>query len=418
MRRAERGESRGADGSIKGEIEMGKAEIKFPLKSDRLMTKIDAWWAAFADYEGELDAAFTTGKEIKPSIHDFMEKLKKVSPDMCWEFSKGDTKPHLFTIAPERNYELEPVAKLLKEQAPDLEFFEVGIDREATPWEWMQGKADSRFSWESHEGIYVSHTIGERNFIDLVFYIPENKSDAKQEANAFLLAELALGEKVVADWIGYVDIEVLKSKGLFKKKVVEPPAGAYPIKDIRSKVATEIARFKNTFPSQPFRERIENLEWSLFKMSNEDSSANYLGDIYVASICDADLFSALYNGRSRFDSQRYSALDESFVLVQIDGASSGLNLRDVSSRSDIEDVLAKALNENASGAVIGGGMGQENAYIFLALENENKDLGVIIDTLRTRKLGEKTWIFFCDSRRQFEWVGLWDDTPAPKLSVR
>ncbi|WP_026941440.1 hypothetical protein [Hellea balneolensis] len=397
---------------------MSKAEIKFPLKSETLLTTIDAWWAAFADYEGELNAAFTTGKEIEPSIVDFMAEIKKVSPDMCWEFSKGEHKPHRFTIAPERNYPLEPVAKLLKEQAPELEFFEIGVDRDATPWEWMQGEADSRFTWDSHENIYVSHTIGRQNFIDLTFYIPADKADAKQEANSFLLAELALGEKVVADWIGYVDVEVLKTTGLFKKKAAEPPANAYPIKDIRARIAAEIARFKNTLPKEPFRRRVEAMEWSIFKMTENDSQTNYLGDIYVASICDADLFSALYNGRSRFNSQRFSGLGESFVLVKINGASSNLGLNQLSSRSEIEDALTESFQAISSGAVVGGGMGQENAYIFLALEDEATDLDTVIDTLRTQKLGEKTWVFFCDSRRQCEWVGLWDDTPAPELSIR
>lgn len=397
---------------------MNKAEIKFSLKSEKLLAAIDAWWAAFAAYEGELNAAFTTGKEIKPSVVDFMAEIKKVSSDMCWEFSKGEVKPHLFTIAPERNYPLEPVARLLKERAPDLEFFDVGVDREATPWEWMQGEADSRFSWDSHEDIFVSHAIGQQNFIDLTFYIPADKADVKQEENSFLLAELALGEKVVADWIGYVDVEVLKTIGLFKKKVAEPPANAYPVKDIRARIASEIARFKNTLPKAPFRERVENMHWSLIEISPNNTQANYLGDMYIVNVCDADLFSALYSGRSRFNSQRFSALGESFAFIQIDGASSGLDLKEVSSRSQIEDALIEAFNATSSGAVIGGSMGQENAYIFLALEDETADLDTVIDTLRTQKLGAKTWVFFCDSRRQCEWVGLWDDTPAPVISPR
>lgn len=397
---------------------MSKAEVKFPLKSESLLTKIDAWWQAFADYEGDLNAAFTEGKEIKPSVVDFMAEIKKVSPDMCWEFSKGEHKPHRFTIAPERNYPLEPVARLLKERAPDLEFFDVGVDREATPWEWMQGEADSRFSWDSHENIYVSHAIGQQNFIDLTFYIPASKADAKQEANSFLLAELALGEKVVADWIGYVDVEVLKTSGLFKKKTAEPPGNAYPIKDIRARIAAEIARFKNTLPKAPFRERVENMEWAILQMSEDNAPSDYLGDMYMATICDPDLFSAIYGGRSRFNSQRFSALGESFAFIQIDGASSELDLKDVSSRSKIEDALTATFNTTASGAVIGGSMGHENAYIFLALEDEAAGLNAVIDTLRTQKLGEKTWVFFCDSRRQCEWVGLWDDTPAPVITPR
>lgn len=397
---------------------MSKAKIKFPLKNDALIENIDTWWQDFAAFEDDLNAHFTECKDIEPPLLEFMIKLKSIHPDMCWEFSKGGNKTHKFTIAPERNYQLEPVARVMLDRAPNLQFFDIGIDRDATPWDWIKGEADSRFSWDSHEGIYVSHTIGQQNFIDLNFHIPESKADAKQDANAFLLAELALGEKVVADWIGYVDVSVLKTTGLFKKKVAGPPADAYSIKDIRAKVAAEIARFKNSLPKAPFRERVETMEWSIFKMSNENFSANYLGDIYVASICDKDLFSALYNGRSRFSSQRFSTLGERFVILQIDGESSGLNLGDINSRSEIEDTLTNALSKTSSGVVIGGGMGQENAYIFLALENETTDLKTIIDTLRAQRLGSKTWIFFCDSRRQFEWVGLWDDTPAPEMSER
>ena len=397
---------------------MSKVEIKFSLKNDELLENIDAWWASFKNYEGELNAYFSDRKEIEPPLLEFMIKIKSIHPDLCWEFSKGENKPHRFTIAPERNYPLEPIAKLLKERAPELQFFDIGIDRDATPWEWIQGEADSRFSWDSHEGIYASHSIGERNFVDLTFHIPVSKLDAKKDANAFLLAELALGEKVVADWIGYVEVNVLKSKGMFKKKSVEPPANAYPLKDLRSRVATEIARFKNTFPKSPFRERVENMEWSILQMSVNNSQADYLGDMYVASFCDADLFQSLYAGRNRFNSQRFSALDERFIVIQIDGVSSGLDLKDVASRGEIEDALTAHLDATSSGAVIGGGMGQENAYIFLALEDEMKGLEVAIEALQAQKLGEKTWIFFCDSRRQCEWVGLWEDSPAPDLLAR
>jgi len=325
------------------------AEIKFPLKTDALIKSIDDWWDAFQNYEEELNACFSDGKDIEPSVVDFMAKIKSVNSDMFWEFSKGDNKSHTFTIAPERNYKIEPIAKLMLERAPDMKFFEVKIDRDATPWEWMSGEADSRFSWDSHEDIYVSHTVGEQNFVDLIFYIPAHKSDDRQEANAFLLAELALGEKVVADWIGFVDVEVLALKGLFKKKPSEPPAGAYFIKDIRTRVASEIARFKNSLPDRPFRERVENMEWSILQMPEDNTSKAYLGDMYIASFCDAELFSALYSGRARFNSQRFSALGESFVFIQIDGASSGLDLKLVSSRSEIEDKLTAALGKSSLG---------------------------------------------------------------------
>ena len=400
------------------DIKMGHADIKFPLKSETLLKNIDEWWQAFQDYEGELNACFTDGKDIQPSIVDFMAGLKSVNPDMYWEFSRGENKPHKFTIAPERNYQLEPVARLLKTRAPDLKYFDIEVDRDATPWEWITGEADSRFSWDSNDDIYFSHAVGPQNFIDLTFYIPASKADAKQEANSFLLAELALGEKTVADWIGYVDVEVLKAKGLFKKKAIEPPSSSYPIKDIRSRVAAEIARFKNTLPKTSYGARAENMTWSLVEISQDNPEVAYLSDMYIVRFCDDDLFSGLYSGRSRFNGQRFSALGETFIVLQINGASSNLDLKDVSSRGEIEDVLNGALQPQSLGGVIGGSMGHENAYIFMALENEAGALDVIIDTLRSLKLGEKTWIFFCDSRRQCEWVGLWDDTPAPELSDR
>ena len=397
---------------------MSKAEIKFPLKSDALIENIDAWWAAFAEYEGELNSHFSDGKEIEPPLLEFISKLKTVHPEMCWEFSKGENKPHRFTLAPERHYPLEPVARLIKERAPSLTYFDVGVHRDATPWEWISGEADSRFTWDSHDGIYVSHGAGEHNFIDLAFHIPESKSDAKQEANSFLLAELALGEKVVSDWIGYVDTDMLKSKGVFKKKTEEPPAEAYPIKDIRSRVAAEIARRKNALPEKPFSARVKDMGWSLVEISSDNPDGTYLHDMYIATLCDANLFSAMFTGRNRFNSQRFSSLGESFVVIQINGESSKLDIKDVSSRGAIEDALSDALEPKSLGAVVGGGMGRENAYIFLALEKEAEGLDLVVDTLRAEKLGEKTWIFFYDSRRQYEWVGLWDDTPEPELSDR
>jgi len=79
----------------------------------------------------------------------------------------------------------------------------------------------------------------------------------------------------------------------------------------------------------------------------------------------------------------------------------------------VEDALDEALVGSQLGAVISGGTGRIYSYIDLALAEVRPAIAVIRDVLRKGNIPVRTWLLFHDGRWRNEWLGVWEDTPAP-----
>lgn len=396
-------------------------DTHFPLKTPKIQAAIQSWWAAFARAEHALNEMFMTGEGGPTDIlmNLMNEHFHAVHPEMMWEFGKGTQKNHVLRIAPERNYELEPLARWMKDLAPELEFFDIQIDRPATPWNEIIEHTDSRFSWPSPAEIYFTLETGKFNRIDIVFHAKTKDVGPKFETDCFLLTEQLLGEKVVTDWVGYIDAELHTPKGLIKKTYSSFPARAINASGLAGAVRAKMANIKNDLPPVISDQDIDNQNWSIVKIERqEDDPHHYMNDMYLAVTSDADLFRSLYSAKSRFHGGRHSTAEDCFVLIKIDGADSARDLGQADSRHDIQNAVDDALRAQGLGGVVMGGMGQIYMFIIVALSNENAGLKCSLDTLRTLKLGSKTWLQYCDARRQMEWIGIYDDTPEPNLNIR
>ena len=140
-----------------------------------------------------------------------------------------------------------------------------------------------------------------------------------------------------------------------------------------------------------------------------------LRDLFTSITPSVELFQAFYSDRNRFYSERFSKFDETFLFVQLDGSADDLNQEMFDDRGEIENALETALTKHKVGRVIGGGTGLKYSYIYLALVNVPSGVKCIRETLQAGKITQRSWILFHDADRQQEWIGIWDDTPAPKL---
>jgi hypothetical protein len=113
-----------------------------------------------------------------------------------------------------------------------------------------------------------------------------------------------------------------------------------------------------------------------------------------------------------FCSERFSRVGEMFCYLKIDGGD-GLDAAHFGDRGDIEDGLDAALIPAELGCVVGGGTGKMYAYIDLALLDVLAAAEAIRTVLRKGNINRRTWLLFHDADLADEWIGIYDDTPAP-----
>lgn len=393
-------------------------ETNFPLKTPERIAAIEAWWRAFSENEAKIAEIWDVGSDF--DVVGFMaEYLQAISEELMWEFGPGLTKAHRLALSAEENRSIEPLVSLIISRAPpDLFYFDIVKSRPRTDWEQFKKAPDSRVTWKNPEGIQFISNPRAHNLIDVTFFTKPEHQDDRTFSNCFLMAEALLGEAVVETWIGFVDVvETKETKGLFSKKAKSLiPSDAKPIHTFRETVASQISDIKNKLPKKPLFELTETESWSLLKMEPEQKSDyKRMDDLYVMQAFSLGPYGSLYSGQNRFVSERFTAMDETFVFIKMDGSAADFEFEVFEDRSEIEDALNSALNASRLGGIIGGGTGYKYSYIFLAVTNLEAAIRSILDVLRAGKLTRRAWIMFNDYRREQEWIGVWDDTPAPLL---
>ena len=119
-----------------------------------------------------------------------------------------------------------------------------------------------------------------------------------------------------------------------------------------------------------------------------------------------------YHSSNLLSSSDFSDCGEWFFYLKIDGKN-GLTGSTFIDRSQIEDALDAALRKSKLGCVVGGGTGLRYAYIDFAILDIFAAFEIIRDLLRDGKIPKRSWILFFDTEKSKEWLGIWEDTPAP-----
>ncbi|HEY2252163.1 MAG TPA: hypothetical protein VGH74_13915, partial [Planctomycetaceae bacterium] len=118
-----------------------------------------------------------------------------------------------------------------------------------------------------------------------------------------------------------------------------------------------------------------------------------------------------------FDSARFSRCGETFCYLKIDG-SEGLDGSVFSDRGEIEDAINAVLRPAKLGSSIGGGTGRRYSYVELALVDVDRAWQEMRLVLQEGHLTPRTWLLFHDDERQYDWQGLYDDSPEPQMPER
>jgi hypothetical protein len=134
-------------------------------------------------------------------------------------------------------------------------------------------------------------------------------------------------------------------------------------------------------------------------------------DLLLATTRYPEMLKCFLEGRP-FSSRRFSKLGELFVYLKFDQLELSAAER-LAHRTRIEDALDLCLRRERLGAVIGNGLGLRYGYLDFALLDPKRALEVLAASGRELALPKRSWLRFCDSLREREWLGIWPDSPSP-----
>lgn len=375
----------------------------------QMLARIDAWWSEFAANSDRLARLFS--REEQWDLPAWMqEHLGDVDGRLCWEYGpavRGEG--HRLVITPESHRELRPLTATIVERAPRLPGWEFYSYRLPESAESAQMMVDARTGGDL-TGVEVQAALGEHRLVDLKFLSPGASGPDDEQAlnNALVATETLLGEENLDHHVGVIAVDRLKS-GFFRKK-----PSTIPLDRLYDTVRSLISASRDQLPDRPHYAwaTAEEISWYAVQMQPQEAD-DYprFEDQFTAITPVQELWVATRCGRP-FCSERFSRCGELFCCLKLDGAE-GLEGSEFDDREAIENAINAALIPRKLGCTIGGGTGMRYSYIELALAQPDQALAALRERLQAGRLPQRSWVLFHDADLCGEWVGVYDETPAP-----
>jgi hypothetical protein len=388
-----------------------------------VMRKIDDWWRRFAAKTDDLNSLFAQRSEW--DLPAWMEcHLQAIDENLMWEFGpalRGDG--HRLVITPEAETHLRPMVQTILERSPNLpgwEFYPYRVPEDLTMAEHtVAGRTGGDL-----KDTFASLMVGQHNRINVCYYADSTlgSDDAQALSNAFVATETLLGEELLDRWVGVISVDRLpKPPGKLGRLMGgrQSVRGLIPLDRLQPTVVALVSSIQDQLPNKPLYvlqpandSEDSQTPHSVLQITPTpaDDYPRYL-DKYVAVTANVDFWRAAHEDGA-FYSERYSRYSETFCYLKLDG-SAGLDEEKFPDRASIEDALNEVLVPARAGCAIGGGTGLRYSYIDLALTDVNMAIPLIQSRLRAGNINRRTWLLFFDAPFAHEWVGMYNDTPAP-----
>ena len=380
---------------------------------------IDEWWKVFVSKTEDLSALFE-GRSKWDLPAWIQRHLQAIDDRLMWEFGPArGIDGHRLVITPEADRQLRPLVGEILRRAPKIDGWEFYAYRLQEPAEVAKPVVQARCG-NSIDGWKVHAASGDGNLVDLTFLVPglrPKQADAAK-STAFIASETLLGEETLDKWIGAIEVAPTKaSRGLLGRRSGQPPIppDSDPVADLRDRVDIERERIRDALAQQPHHVWAEDSEWALIKLTpSEARDFADQDDLFVARTPNLRLWEA--TRRSLFFDERFSRCGETFCYLKLDGAQ-GLDEELFAGKAEMEDAIDAVLKPDGLGCQIGGGTGRRYSYIELALTDLDRGVRAVRDRLRAGNVPRRSWLLFHNADLRGEWIGIYDDSPAPILRV-
>jgi hypothetical protein len=376
------------------------------ILTKQLSDQIVNWWAFFMEAEDKIADYFMHAIDF--NVVEFMQdNLQCINRNLRWEFGPAISKKgHRLVITPETRKDLRPLVKAILAHAPELSNWEFYSYRLPEKFDSATSVIEVKTGYRL-ENLYFSGKRNEFNLIEVtvIFLNIKDETTLKiAQHQAVLMVEYLLGEEIFDKWVGTITI----------KNYLPEDESHVPIYQICDWVKKEIATVKCTLPDKCFYERSDEREWTLYELEPDEKEEYPCQEDMVLGKTVCEPLWENIRCKCLFSSERFSKSGEIFCYIKIH-QNGALHKETSEIKSQIEDALDNALIPAKLGCIIGGGNGLQYTYIDIALGDLEKSVVVIKDVLQKKNITRKSWILFFDSELQAEWIGIWDDSPAPPM---
>jgi hypothetical protein len=165
-------------------------------------------------------------------------------------------------------------------------------------------------------------------------------------------------------------------------------------------------------PALPLCDLGDDEDWTMLEATPEpqdDHAAQE--DLVLATTRCPEMLKCFLEGRP-FSSRRFSKHAEQFAYLKVDQQGLPADER-LTARTRVEDALDACLRKDRLGAVIGNGLGLRYGYVDFAMLEPKRALEKLAELGRELELSKRSWLLFCDSERERDWIGIWPDSPSP-----
>lgn len=252
------------------------------------------------------------------------------------------------------------------------------------------------------------------HLLDVVLSLPGGRGDDAELSAARTLVELVLGEALSADWLGELTVVPAPRGGaLTVVQPLERDSGSFfPLAELKPAFDAAIGGLLLGLPEVPLCELGGEQRWTLLELEAE-RAPDYPAqdDAVLASTFMPEMLKCFLSGSS-FSSCRFSRHGELFAYLKFRQKPRDLRAG-LAARRVLEDALDAALVTERAGRVVGSGLGVMYAYVDVALSDPARGVSALRSVGNRVGLPEHSWVLFCDTALEDEWVGLRPGGPLP-----
>lgn len=376
-------------------------------QEEKYIKRVDAFWKTFHENMSKIIPSFKG--EIDFKAHDFMGKaLRKVHPDLDYYFIPSSARHMQLTISVSSRMDLYPVVDLLWNKCRRVgKTWSFCFRRQREKYDFVKFFVEVRTGGNLDEYQFFG-SLDNLNRINLMFIHKdavtiENQYKAVNELTEGLC--LLIGEITHRIWIGTLDII---SQCPREEKI-------YPLSSLPQFVDEKIKEAKKRLPKEPFATIDGAAQWLGIDFEPPEN-CDYTGRSDMITSCTMlpEVIESAFND-ARFYSARFSNFDEIFCYLKMERWMTNDEADNEKYKEDLIDELNMALRKNKMGMVTGAGTGLKYSYIDFVISNVARGGRIIQSKLRKFKIPRNAWILFFDSEKEAQWIGVYDDTPAPPL---
>lgn len=254
--------------------------------------------------------------------------------------------------------------------------------------------------------------FGRGHLLEIVVYVPGGNGSAAQTEAAEELVRLVVGEELFERWVGTVSATSTARGGpLHVINSNTEEHAALPIATLLETTLAAVSGLKLGLPPLPEPASADSEDWVMFELEPEpapDFAAQ--DDLVLCSTRMPELKKCFLRGEPFF-SGRFCNFEVLFAYLKFESSERAVEAR-LAERARWEQVVTQTLRHEQA-ALVGLGLGVRYGYLDLVVRDPDCIRTLLWPALRAAEMSERTWLLFCDSELEREYLALHPGAPAP-----